>query len=203
MQRRAVLAGLALGALGACGNTAFYDPLPEVTRRAYSDGGDTSLTLYTVIARRNRGGAHTGLLIDGSQRVIWDPAGTFRHPHVPERGDLLYGITPLIQRVYIDYHARETYDMVEQTVAVPPETAEQAIRLAAANGPASNATCARETSAILRQLPGFGSIRRTWYPKALMEDFGRLPGVTERIITDDDADDNHNVIFEYVPGTGG
>ena len=45
------------------------------------------------------------------------------------------------------------------------------------------------TTRILRQLPGFDSIGSTWFPRRLMEDFEKLPGVqTTRIFEDDDDD---------------
>ncbi len=195
MRRRLVVAIAAAAALAGCAAPAIVAPNAEVSRRAYANGGDTSLTLYTVISNRDDGGAHTALLIDASQRVLWDPAGSFVHPFAPEQNDLLYGITPAVELVYEDFHARETFRIVRQTVRVPPEVAEQALRLAAANGPAGAATCALTTSRILGQLPGFDAIGTTWFPLRAMRDFAAMPGVVTRTITDDDADDNHGVLI--------
>ena len=82
----------------------------------YEHVGPTSVTLYTVLSTRSGAGAHAGLLINGSERVLFDPAGTWRHPKLPERNDVHFGITPKMVDFYIDYHARETYDVVEQTI---------------------------------------------------------------------------------------
>lgn len=171
------------------------DPMADVQRRAHVTGGPSELVLYTVIRNKDGSGAHTALMIDGAQRVLWDPAGSFRHPHVPERGDLLYGVDDTIRNVYIDYHARETFRVVEQRIPVSRAVADEAMRLAAAEGAAMRATCAQKTSGILRALPGFQDVRRTPFPGHLMRSVRQLPDVTERVITDDDADDNHNVLF--------
>lgn len=194
---RVRLLGLVLGAwvLAGCAVDRIVAPDIEVQRRAYVSQEPSELVLYTVINNRSGQGAHTALMINGSQRVLWDPAGSFQHPHVPEQNDLLYGYTPLIEKVYLDYHARETYRIVEQRLLVPAQLAEEALQLAAQNGSASQATCALTTSRILASLPGMQDVTRTWYPKQLMQQFAQMPGVQTRVITDDDADDNHNVIF--------
>ena len=66
-------------------------------------------------------------MINGSQRVIFDPAGTVRLNAVPERGDVLFGITPQVEDFYARAHARETYHVVIQEIDVTPETAESVI----------------------------------------------------------------------------
>lgn len=193
--RRLVAALGAVLLLSACGAETILDPIEEVQRRAYSNGGPTELVLYTVINTESDRGAHSALMIAGSQRVLWDPAGSFRHPHVPERSDLLYGYTPTVEKVYIDFHARETHDVVEQRIAVPADVAERMLQMVSSHGAAASATCALSTSGMLRQLPGFSDMRQTWYPKQLMTQFDRLPGVTKRVITNDTVDANHNVLF--------
>jgi len=190
-----VIAALAFRALAGCAAVSVVAPLEEVQRRAYSHPGPSSLTLYTVINNRSGSGAHTALMISGSQRVLWDPAGSFRHPHVPERNDVLYGFTPKIELVYIDYHARETFRIVEQKVTVPFEVAELALKLAQEQGAASRSTCSLTTSGILRQLPGFEGFPVSYFPVKTMEAFAARTGVKGRTITDDDADDNHGVLF--------
>lgn len=195
---------LVLGALLALGGCAepVLAPLEEVQRRAYVSEGPAELTLYTVINNRSENGAHTALLIDGSQRVIWDPAGSFYHPHAPERNDLLYGFSPQIQAVYEDYHARETFRIVKQSVRVSPEVAEMALRLAQEQGPASDATCSLTTSGILRKLPGFESMPSSWYPKSTMAAFARLTGDQGVTIRDNDADSNHGVLIRATRQAG-
>ncbi len=183
--------------LAACGGPA--EPIwasdDAVARARFVAGPPTSITLYTVIGTRTGSGAHSGLLINGSQRVIFDPAGTWRHPSLPERNDVHFGMTDKMVNFYIDYHARVTYNVVEQKLLVSPEVAEAVMRRAMAYGAVSKAHCSRAISAVLRGVPGFESVPHTWFPKTLMEAFGRLPGVTERTITDDSADKNYGVLL--------
>ncbi len=180
--------------LSACAPPNPPNAGPEVMRRStYVSGASPSITLITVRDVRSDGGAHTALLIDGAQRVLWDPAGSFVHPGVPEVDDVLYGITPLIDRVYTDYHVRPAYYMIRQKVAVDPATAGRLIALVRSNGRASHATCAITTSGILREA-GI-DVRRTLFPGALMDSFAALPGVETRRIDMTNVDTNHNVVF--------
>jgi hypothetical protein len=177
-------------ALSACTAEPQWAPEADVTRFRYGDGGTSSVTLYTAIRNRGNEGGHTALLIDGAERVIWDPAGTWWHPQSPERNDLHYGITPWMEAFYIDYHARETYRVVEQRIEVSQATADAMIAAFASYGAVNKANCANATSQVLREFPEFASIRRTWFPKGIMDDFEALPGVVTKTYFDDDDDDN-------------
>lgn len=181
--------------IAGCGAESKWAPDDVVARAAYVHDGPPSITLFTVLSNRSNNGAHTGLLINGSQRVMFDPAGTWMHPYVPERNDLHFGVTPKMVAFYIDYHARVTYRVVEQTIVVTPQQAEIAMQRAMAYGAVPKSQCAKSTSAILQGVPGFESMPATWSPEKLMKAFGRLPGVTERTFTDTDADSNHGVLL--------
>ena len=200
-----LVAGLAMLALTACGATV-TDLRPDasletISRAAYVHNGPPALTLYTMINNRSGAGAHTSLMINASQRVIFDPAGTVRLSAVPERDDVLYGITPGVADFYASAHARQTYHVVIQRIEVSPAVAEQALRLAIQSGPVASAQCAVRTAAILRQLPGFESVGSTWFPKALMADFGELPGVQTSTLYEDDDDDKSLAIAAYQTST--
>ncbi len=188
---------LLLAGLAGCADNPPNATGAEVARRAYVPDRDPSITLVTVRDVRSDGGAHTGLILRGSQVVIYDPAGSFRHPDVPEIDDMLFGVTPTIERVYVDYHVRPTHWMTLQEMPVSRAKADEVIRLARSSGRAMQAACATKTSAILRQA-GF-DVGRTWFPKRLMREFGALPGVETRRIDMGNVDTNHNVIF----GRGG
>ena len=54
---------------------------------------------------------------------------------------------------------------------------------------------ANSVSNILRGVPGFESIPATYFPNKLHDAFAQLPGVTEREIRDEDADNNHGVLI--------
>jgi hypothetical protein len=188
LKRRAFLFGLPLG-LSACAAQSVWAPDDVVSRAIYRAEGPRHLTLYTMRNTQSGSGAHTALLIDASQRVIFDPAGTWRQDIMPERNDVLFGASPRMEQVYVSVHARTTYFVTGQRIDVSPQVAEQALNLALAAGPVPAANCTRVTSRMLRQLPGFESIRQTWGPNTLAEDFGRLPGVITTVFReDDDAD---------------
>ena len=193
--RRVILCLIALIGLSACGAESVYAPQPAVDAVRFVAEPPTSITLYTVINNRSGAGAHSGLLINASQQVMFDPAGTWHHPRIPERNDVHYGITPRIVNFYIDYHARETFRVIEQTVVVSPQVAELVKQRAEAYGAVPKAQCSNSVSAILGGVPGFESLGSTWFPKKLSDAFGKLPGVRSRTITDDSADKNHGVLL--------
>lgn len=189
-------AALAFVALTACGAAnAPYAPDEAVAAAHFVAAGPPSVTLFTVVNNKSGGGAHSGLMINGSERVLFDPAGSWYHPNRPERNDLHYGIDDRMVAFYIDYHARVTYRVIEQTVPVSPQVAELVMARAKANGAVPKAHCADSISQILQDVPGFESISGTWFPNKLSEAFGALPGATTKVIMDDDADDNHGVLM--------
>lgn len=194
---------LALLGLAACGADAKFASDAEVEQASYVSGDAPSITLYTVINNRNNAGAHSGLLIDGRERVLYDPAGTWYHPTVPERADLHYGITDLMLSFYIDYHARESYRVIEQKRTVPQETIDLILQRVIAKGAAAKATCSQTLSSILIGLPGFEDIRSTWFPNRMAEDFAKAPGVIERVIRDGDPDENSGVLTVQANGEPG
>lgn len=188
--RRALLSLLLLAGLAACGAEPIWSEQHEIDRVAYRAPGPAKLTLVTVINTRSGSGGHTGLLINGSQRVVWDPAGTWWNPNAPERNDLHYGMTDRLVGVYVDYHTRATYHTVLQEVVVSPEVAQKAIQLASNFGAVPKANCSLSTSKILSQLPGFETIPVGYFPTKTMEAFAKIPGVKTRTVYDDDPDDN-------------
>ncbi|MGB8621354.1 MAG: hypothetical protein WCD16_00930 [Paracoccaceae bacterium] len=190
MPIRRILLCLALPLLlGACAESV-YAPEEAVQKAAYRADGPPSITLFTMVNNRSNEGGHSAIMVNASQRVIFDPAGTWWHHTVPERNDVLFGITPLMLKFYIDYHARETYRVVEQTKVVSPELAEQALKIIEGYGAVPKAMCGRSTSDVLNQLPGFQSVPRTFFPGRIMRAFGEIPGVTTKVIYDDDSDNN-------------
>lgn len=190
------LALLAVLVLSACGAAEpMWAPQDEVNRAHYVHGGQPSLTLYTVVSNSTGAGAHTGLLINApSQRALFDPAGTFRHPHLPERNDVHYGMSDKAVDYYIDYHARVTYHVVEQTVPVSAQVAELALARAKAYGAVPKAQCAASTSNILAELPGFEDVPQTMFPKKLMQYFDTRPDVARDVIYDDSPDNKGKVV---------
>ena len=181
--------------LAGCGAEPVWAPDDAVAAARYVSGEAPSITLYTVVRKKGGEGAHSGLLIDGSQRVMFDPAGTWHHPRIPERNDLHYGITEQFRKFYIDYHARETFDVIEQKVYVSPGVAEAALQRAEHYGAVNKAFCGASVSDILKGLPGFEGIPKTFFPNRIMKAFGELPGVQTKVHHDGDPDNNHGILL--------
>jgi hypothetical protein len=159
-----------------------------IAARAFRADGPATVTLITMINNTSQAGAHTALMINGSQRVIFDPAGSFRNERVPRRDDVLYGVSPVVLDAYKGAHARSAFHVVLQEIEVSPEVAEKAIRLAIARGRVSSARCAASTVALLQQLDGFEEVSKTLFPKRLMQNFATLPGIkTEKHFEDDEG----------------
>jgi len=175
--------------LAGCAAKSEWAPDEMVTRMAYREPGPATLTLMTMISNRSGSGAHTSLMINASQRVIWDPAGSFKHSRVPERNDVIFGVNPEVFQIYKSAHARETFHVVMQEITVSPEVAEQAFAIARGLGPVSQSQCTLSTSQLLSQLPGFENIKSYLFPKKLMEEFAKLPGVRTGRLYEDDAGD--------------
>jgi hypothetical protein len=194
---RFVLAALALALLAACGGPAepVWAPDVEVQRYRVAGTAPASLTLFTVVSTENGSGGHTSLLVNGSERVLFDPAGTFRMPSAPERNDVIHGFTPRVETVYIDYHARETFDLIRQDIVVSPQVAEMALREVQSFGAVPKAQCSLAISRILRGLPGFEGFPIAYFPNSTRRNFERYGGGPGVVISDDDADDNHGVLF--------
>lgn len=189
LTRRGFVAGAPL-ALAACGGgQSIWAPEVDVQRVMFRGDGPPSLTLYSMLNVGSGSGAHSSLLIDASQRVMFDPAGSFKSSVIPERNDVLFGITPRVEAFYISFHARESYYVEGHRIVVSAEVAEQALRLSLANGSVPKMGCSLAVSGILRQLPGFEFIGRTLFPDTLRDEFKQIPGVTERVYREnDDAD---------------
>lgn len=197
--RAIVLAFCALLAVAGCAAPpGVWATDEDVARVAYRHDGPPRLTLFTMLNNSNGAGAHTSLMINGSQRVIWDPAGSFKHETIPERHDVIFGVSPMVADVYTRFHARETFHVRIQRLDVTPAQAEKVMQLAMAYGPVPQAQCARSTSSILAQIfPG--QIGQTWFPRTLADDFAALPGVTEETLYEYDSDDNSKVLAAWDP----
>jgi hypothetical protein len=189
LHRRTFILGAPL-ALAACGGgDPIWAPDDVVNAKIYRGTGQKSITLYTMINIWSGNGAHSSLLIDASQRVMFDPAGSFKHETIPGRNDVLFGISPRVEEFYVSYHARQTYYVEGQRILVSDEIAERALQLVMANGAVPKSACALAVSKVLRDIPGFENIRRTISPTRIRDDFAKIPGVVTTIYREDDADD--------------
>lgn len=196
MWARIAIALTVMAGLAGCAEKAPFAPDEAVQAATFVAGGPPSVTLFTVINNRSGAGAHSGLLINASQRVMFDPAGSWYHPNLPERNDVHFGMTDRMIAYYIDYHARETFRVIQQTVPVSAVAAEQILSNALAYGAVPPAQCTNSITRVLSDVPGFAALGGTWFPKRLMENFADLPGVVETVTTDADADNNHGVLLQ-------
>lgn len=197
---RFVICLAALLGLAACGAEPKWAPEDQVQAARHVADEPSHVTLYTVVNKSTGSGAHSAILVNGSERLIFDPAGTWTHPRLPERNDVHFGMTDKAVAFYVDYHARRTFNVIEQKVYVSPEVAELVLRRVKDYGAVPKAMCTAATSSVLRGVPGFDSLPSTWFPKRLSEAFGELPGVSTTLITDDDDDSNHGVLLVQANG---
>ena len=192
--RRLTLLFIALVGLASCAADPTWSPDALVTEAHVATSNPPTLTLFTVINVNSGNGGHSALLVDASERVLFDPAGSFYHPNLPERNDVVYGMTDTAVNFFIDYHSRESWRVVRQDLVVPPEAAAKALAVVKANGAVSKAFCANSISKVLRQLPGFEGVSTTMFPIPLMNQFAKYQGVVTSEFHDMDVDNNGQLI---------
>lgn len=187
--------------LAACGGPAepVWAPDAVVKQARYAHAGPPRVTLFTVVSTRNGSGGHSGLMINGTERVMFDPAGTFKVPFVPERNDVLFGMTDRALAAYVDYHARPEWEVRVQELDVTEAQVAALLAAVKAYGAVPKAQCSLAITRILSGVEGFEGIGVGYFPNALAGDFAVLPGVREGLVTDATADTSHNVVFEPRP----
>jgi hypothetical protein len=186
---RAVILTIAALALAGCTGERVWAPDDQVTAAAYRPAGPASVTLITVLITETGGGLHSALLIDGEQRVMFDPAGSWYNPDIPERNDVLYGMTDPYLDNYYDLYASDRGHVVLQRVEIPPATAAHLIDAVHQVGAVPRAQCSLSISRVLSRTPGFESIRPSFFPPTTMRRFAEIEGVQTTTIYDDDSDD--------------
>jgi hypothetical protein len=186
---RLLLALTAATALAGCEvyRPASYD---EIARATYVSPEPPSITLLSMVNRSSGRSAHAGLLINGSEQVLYDPAGTFTHPDLPRRGDVHYGMTPRYVDYYERYHARFDYFVEAQKLPVSRAEADQILANAKAHGKSMKMTCALDIADVLKPVPRFQDVPVSFFPEALRENFAARPGATTRYITESDVGKN-------------
>ena len=190
MLRRALLGVCAAVALSGCAADPVWAPDEQVIAAAYRAPGPTRVTLLTMVSNSTGAGGHSALMIDGAQRLTFDPAGSWYHPQAPERNDVIFGMSPQLFDFFMDYHARETFHVVVQELDVTPEVAASLSQRVQAYGAVPNSQCSRAISTVLSQTEGFEGMSVSWFPITTMENFGEIPGVRSSQVFDDDSDNN-------------
>lgn len=195
--KRLAFASLVALTLAGCSAQEVWAPDEAIRDAAYTHPGPPTITVYTVVNNGSGSGAHSGLMISGHQRVLFDPAGTFSVNVVPERNDVHYGMTEQIRDFYELFHARESFHVIAQEIEVSPEVAELAIAKVEAYGAVPKAMCTIAITEVLQTLPGFEHVRKKWTPNTLTEDIAMMDGVETRTIYEYDDDDKSIVLAEF------
>jgi len=180
-----LLALVALALLAACTKPAVWAPDDVIQASRYRHNGPPEIVLFNIINNDSGTGEHAALMINASERVLFDPAGSWTHPRSPERHDVHHGFDDGMLFRYTYYHARRTHHVLKLRMEVSPELAEAILRAAQQAGPVADGFCARSVAEILRQFPGFESLPVRFQPNHLSDAFARLPGVTEERIYSD------------------
>ncbi|MDE3028307.1 MAG: hypothetical protein KGH84_07915 [Paracoccaceae bacterium] len=175
--RRILLSLGVVVALAGCGSGRAVSSDPVVAKARYVSPEPPSITLITSLRNDTGTGAHSALLINASQRVIFDPAGNYFSPQVPQKGDVLYGVSPPVLQSYLNFQSSKGFHVVAESVPVPPEVAELALQKSETNGAATSGLCSDNVSSLVRKLPGFTSLPVSFFPRSLMLDFGKVPDV--------------------------
>lgn len=184
---------LALAAVLALAGCEIYTPASpdEIARARYVSSEPPSITLMSMVNARSGKSAHAGLLINGSEQVLFDPAGTFTHPALPRAGDVHYGMTPRYVDYYERYHARFDYYVEAERVPVTRAEADAILASARAHGKSMKMTCALAIADVLTPIPRFSDAPSSVYPEALRAWFAGLPGVDIHYVTDSDVGKNN------------
>ena len=171
------LALVALVLVSACSSKAkVFAPDDAVQTVRYAAPPPAEIRLFTSINRKSGSGAHSGMLISGSQRVLFDPAGTFEFGGAPERHDVLYGMNDRTLEVYYDFHVRPDFNLIEQRITVPQSVADDLILRAEAAGPVDDAMCSSSISALLAATPGFEGAEGVAVSQGAEQELWRLAG---------------------------
>lgn len=172
---------LSLAVLAGCGAQPGSVSQEPLAYTPYVAQGPATITLITSINGRSDAGAHSALVINGSERVLYDPAGSWEllDGVAPERDDMHYGMFPAALDNYLAFQSNGVFYATEQTIVVSLAVADQAIAEAKAQGSTAKALCGHSVSSVLAKLPGFESLSVSYFPKAISQDFAKLPGVVE------------------------
>lgn len=173
-----------------------WAPSNTIKSVTFKNNDPASITLLTMINNNTGFGGHSALLINAGERILFDPAGTFFHPQIPERHDVLYGISDAALEKYVDYHARPSIHVVLQKIEVDPKIAQEIRKQAENYGPVQDMMCSLAISDILGKNKIFKSIPKSIFPKNMMKSFSNLKVDKTTIIYDYFEADETNIFLE-------
>ena len=184
------LLGMGLFVAGCAGNSGTA-PTAEISAAQFNNPDPAFVSLITMVNSNSEIGAHSALLLNGSQQIIYDPAGSFRHSELPRRDDVVYGITPRFADYYNSYHARFGYYVKVQTLDISREQADAMIAAAQARGHVGKLFCATAVADVMNDFPQFANIPVTFFPGAIMKRVARIDAVDTVVISEDDIGQNY------------
>lgn len=185
-----LIAVLTLVLLSACADPS-SDPVEKINSARYVNPEPPSITLLTMVNEDGDFGEHSAILINASQQVLYDPAGSFRDDRLARSRDVHYGVTPYLEAYYKSYHARYGYYVVAQKVMVTPEIAETIFQRAVAEGTTGQLRCGVAASSVLNGVPMFSSIPTTYFPGKIRDAFANIPGVSTSYVYENDRGKNY------------
>ncbi len=182
---------IALVILSACADYENDDPA-VVSSRTYISEEQPYVELLTMVNESGDFGEHSGIVINASQTVLYDPAGSFRYEAELARSrDIHYGMSPRMVDYYKRYHARFGYYVVAQRVYLSAEEAEALFRKANEIGTTGQLRCGLSASQTLNSISRFANIPSTYWPGKIMEAMAEVPGVETSYTRESDVGQNY------------
>ena len=160
-----------------CRATARGDPASEADLPRYRHLGSATVTLITVLSKRDGSGGHSALIVNGEHRVIFDPEGSLSHTSLAVSSDVIYGANPAVVESFIGYHTRKTDDTVTETLDIADAVASDLLTRVMLHRTVMQSYGTQSVGALSRSTPGFEGIRPMFPSKNLMESFAAQPGV--------------------------
>ncbi len=190
MKLKNLIVILMMTVLAACADHENDDPV-MVAAKAYVSDEPPYVELLTMVNESGDFGEHSGILINASQTVLYDPAGSFRYPELARARDIHYGMSPRMVDYYKRYHARFGYYVVSQRVYLTAEEAEFLFQKANEIGTTGQLRCGLSASSVLNALPRFSGVPTTYWPGKIMEAMAEIPGVETGYTYERDVGQNY------------
>ena len=160
-----------------CRATSGGDPASEADLPRYRDLGSATVTLITVLSKRDCSGGHSAFIVTGEHRVIFDPEGSLSHTSLAVSGDVIYGANPAVVESFIGYHTRNTDDTVTETLDIADAVASDLLIRVMLYKTVMRSFGTQSVGAPSRSTPGFEGMGPMFPSKNLMESFATQPGV--------------------------
>jgi hypothetical protein len=186
---RVILALAALAGLAGCTDPTSASP-EAISQARYVSGEPPSLTIISMKNVSSGSSEHTGMIINGTQQVLYDPAGNFRYAAAPRAGDGHYGMTPTAIKAYESFHARSDYFLKIQTVPITLETADELIARAQQQGVTRQMFCSVSAGEVISDVAPFQNAPVSMFPTAIEKYFDTVPGVVTSTFYENDFGKN-------------